>query len=184
MEGRAPQSEMGALVALQYYRPTRPAFPQAALDKNKSLRYIEGVPRADNKPAQPLKIPEAPSNVICGWADCKNSFEKRGNQRYCGKVCSDNARIVQNRNAKRRQRCAEFEQRRIEAWKSGLDLSAVRRFLRFRLSLRPLPWRAAPASSSANGVLLRLLSPRLPGGPPEAPAPSPFAGPSLESGGG
>ena len=130
----------------------------------------------------PLEIPEDPSNIICGWADCKESFEKRGNQRYCGKACSGNARLVQNRLNKRRQRRMESERRRMKDPKAVLGMSAVRQILRFRLLLRPLSRRRVVAGRRTEGLLLRNVPNGLQRGPPALAAAAPVSSTLVESG--
>ncbi len=130
----------------------------------------------------PHEIPEDPSNVICGWADCKQSFGKRGNQRYCGKACSGNARRVQNRRNKRRQRRLESQRWRVKDPKAVLGMSAVPRILRFRLLLRPLSCRGADAGWRAGGLLLRNVPKSLQRRPPALAVAAPVSSAVVESG--
>ena len=74
----------------------------------------------------------------CRWWNCNASFPRQGNRRYCPEQCSRQARLVQNRKAKRRQRRREHEDQiaeRIRRLEDVGELSAVRP-RRFRLPLR------------------------------------------------
>ena len=98
------------------------------------------------------------SSVRCGWSDCNARFVARGNQRYCSKACSCQARRVQNRRAQRRRRLRRHLEASGEAvgrLMTGPRVSAVRTFFRGDLPMRLLPPQDPATPETADGLLLR-----------------------------
>jgi hypothetical protein len=87
--------------------------------------------------------------ILCARSGCNAKFRPKGNQQYCTPECSAEARRVQNRRAKRRQRfkqflerCQELAQTRpppgeVSADRNGPTLFAYRCDHCHRVVLRP-----------------------------------------------
>ena len=96
-------------------------------------------------------------SVLCARPGCNVRFHPRGNQRYCSPACSREARRLQNRLAKRRQRLRQYLAGIEEARKRGrpIEVSAVHaRHGPFLLPVRRLRPTGPPPSPPALRLLL------------------------------